>query len=93
MYAGVWLGVLGQRVLALWQQGTPITFEAFGKIYIVVALIVATVIFPAVFPKIFGKRPANTIKAITPGRFFVQFCLAFEQGFFWLSLIALITPK
>ena len=93
MYCGVWLGVVVQRLLDLWQKGIPVTLDSFGKVYIVFALIVATAIFPAIFPKIFGKHPGNAVNAFTPGHFFVQFCLAFEQGFFWIGLIGLISPK
>jgi hypothetical protein len=93
MYAGVWLGVIVQRLLELWQNKIPVTFDSFGKVYIVFALIVATAIFPAVFPKIFGHHPASKITAFSPGHYFVQFCLAFEQGFFWIGLIGLIAPK
>ena len=93
MYCGVWLGVVVQRLLDLWQKGIPVTLDSFGKAYIIFALIVATAIFPAIFPKIFGKHPGNTINAFTPGHFFVQFCLAFELGFFWIGLIGFIAPK
>jgi hypothetical protein len=93
MYFGVWLGVVVQRLLDLWQKGTPVTLDSFGKAYIIFAVIVATAIFPAVFPKVFGHRPTKAIAAVTPGHLFLQFCMAFEQGFFWVGLIGLITPK
>jgi hypothetical protein len=93
MYIGVWLGVIVQHLLDLWQKSVPVTIQSFGKVYIIFALIVATAIFPAIFPKIFGKHPTKSISVFSPSHFFVQFCLAFEQGFFWIGLIGLIAPK
>jgi len=90
MYAFVWLGILGQKILALQQAGTPINWENFGHEFPLVALIIATALFPTVFPKVFAKMPAKPKKARAGGWFFVQLCVAFQQGFFWQALLSLI---
>ena len=59
IYAFVWLGVLGQKVLALQQAGTPVNWENLGQGFPLAALIIATVLFPTVFPKVFAKMPAR----------------------------------
>jgi hypothetical protein len=93
MYAFVWLGILGQKILALQQAGTAITWQNLGDGFALVALIVATALFPTVFPKVFVKMPAKSKKAGAGGWFFVQLCVAFQQGFFWQALLSLIVPK
>lgn len=93
MYVFVWLGVLGQKVLALHQEGSPINWQSLGDGFLFVALVIATVIFPVVFPKVFVKMPAKAQKSGDGGWFFVQLCVAFQQGFFWQSILALIAPK
>ena len=93
MYAFVWLGILGQKILALQQAGTPINWENLGQGFPLVALIIATVLFPTVFPKVFAKMPAKPKKAEAGGWFFVQLCVSFQQGFFWQALLSLIAPK
>lgn len=93
MYVFVWLGILGQKILSLHQEGTPITWEAFNDGFIWVALVIATVIFPSVFPKVFVKMPVKQQNAEAGGWFWVKCCLAFQQGFFWQALLSLISPK
>ncbi len=93
MYVFVWLGILGQKTLALQQAGTPINWENFGQGFPLIALIIATALFPAVFPKVFVKMPARSQKAEAGGWFFVQLCVAFQQGFLWQALLSLIIPK
>jgi hypothetical protein len=93
MYGVVWLGILAQKVMALQQEGTPITWQNLGDGFLLVALIIATALFPTVFPKVFVKMPAKTQKAGAGGWFFVQLCVAFQQGFFWQALLSLIMPK
>jgi hypothetical protein len=93
MYIFVWLGILGQKVLALQQAGMPINWENFGQGFPLVALIIATALFPAVFPKVFAKMSVKSQKAGAGGWFFVQLCVAFQQGFFWQSLLSLLSPK
>jgi len=93
MYASVWLGVLGQKVLALQQAGMPVNWDNFGQGFPLAALIIATALFPTVFPKVFAKMPARPKKAGAGGWFFVQLCVAFQQGFFWQALLSLIVPK
>lgn len=93
MYTFVWLGILGQKVLALQQAGMPINWENFGQEFPLAALIIATALFPTVFPKVFVKMPVKSKKAGVSGWFFVQLCVAFQQGFFWQALFSLIVPK
>lgn len=93
MYVFVWLGVLSQKVMALWQTQQPINLETMGSSYLLVALIIATVIFPAVFPKILQKEPEHAQKNRKSAWLVAKMCLAFQQGFFWQSLLSLITPK
>lgn len=91
MYAFVWFGILGQRILVLQQAEIPINSENLGQGFPIVALIIATALFPAVFPKTFAKMPASAQKA-GGGWFFVQLCVAFQNGFFWQTLLSLIVP-
>ena len=90
MYAFVWLGVLGQKVLALQQAGTALTGENLGQNFPLAALIISTAIFPVAFPKIFVKMSAKAQKSGAGGWFFVQLCVAFQQGFFWQALLSLL---
>lgn len=93
MYAFVWLGILGQKILALQQAGIPINWDSFGQGFPLIALIIATALFPTVFPKVFIKMPTKSKKDGAGGWFFVQLCVAFQQGFFWQALLSLIVPK
>lgn len=92
MYLCVWLGIIGQKLLTMNQSGVPITWENLGWAEPLIALIIATAIFPLVFPKIFTKMPARARKA-EGSWFFVQLCVAFQNGFFWQALLSLITPR
>lgn len=92
VYVFIWLGILGQRIMELQQTGSPISWINLGQGFPLVALIIATTIFPVVFPKTFVKMPARLQKDGV-GWFFVQLCVAFQNGFFWQSLLSLITPK
>ncbi|GAB4483029.1 MAG: hypothetical protein OHK0031_06030 [Anaerolineales bacterium] len=93
MYAFVWLGILGQKILALQQAGTPVSWQNLGDGFILTAFVIATALFPTVFPKVFVKMPAKQSKAGAGGWFFVQLCVAFQQGFFWQALLSLMMPK
>jgi hypothetical protein len=93
MYVFVWLGILGQKVLSLYQEGLPISWENIGQGFTLVALVVATAIFPSVFPKVFVKISTKSKKSGAGGWFFVQLCVAFQQGFFWQALLGLLIPK
>jgi hypothetical protein len=92
MYVFVWLGVLGQKILSLHQDGVSITWQALGDGFALVALVIATVLFPSVFPKVFVKMPVKQQNADAGGWFWVQCCVAFQQGFFWQALLSLIAP-
>jgi hypothetical protein len=92
MYVFVWLGIVGQKVLALHQAGTSLNWQNFGDGFLLMALVIATAIFPTVFPKVFVKMPAKSQKSGAGGWFFVQCCVAFQQGFFWQALINLLKP-
>ncbi len=93
MYVFVWLGILGQKVLSLYQAGLLVNWENLGQGFTLIALMIATAIFPSVFPKVFVKMPAKSQRAGAGGWFFVQLCVAFQQGFFWQALLSLIIPK
>lgn len=93
MYVFVWLGILGQKVLSLYQAGLLVNWENLGQGFTLIALVIATAIFPSVFPKVFVKMPAKSQRAGAGGWFFVQLCVAFQQGFFWQALLSLIIPK
>ena len=93
MYVFVWLGILGQRVMALNQAGEAINWQNLGEGYWLVALVIATAVFPAVCPKVFVKMSPRAQKAGGGGWFFVQLFLAFQQGFFWEALFSVIVPK
>jgi|GEM_PF-1835903 len=93
MYACVWLGVLGQKVMELWQAKQEISLENMGSGYLLVALVIATVIFPVVFPKVFAKAAQHPKQSEASAWFVAQLCVAFQQGFFWQSLLSLIAPK
>jgi hypothetical protein len=93
MYVFVWLGILGQKVLSLYQAGLPVSWENLGQGFTLAALVIATAIFPSVFPKVFVKMPTKPKKSGAGGWFFVQLCVAFQQGFFWQALLSLIIPK
>lgn len=93
MYVFVWLGILGQKILALQQAGAPLTWQNLGDGFVLTAFIIATALFPAVFPKVFLKMPARQTRAGAGGWFFVQLCVAFQQGFFWQALLSLMLPK
>jgi hypothetical protein len=93
MYACVWLGILGQKALALQQAGSTVNWENMGQGFPLAALIIATALFPTVFPKTFVKMSSKAQKAGAGGWFFVQLCMAFQQGFFWQALLSLIMPK
>lgn len=89
IYLFVWLGVLGQKFLASLQAGE----NSLGQGFPVVALIIATALFPAVFPKTFNKRPSGMQKSDPNVWYFLQICVAFQNGFFWQALLGLLTPK
>ena len=93
MYVAVWLGVIGQKLMSIYQEGKPITWDGIGIGGLLLSLVIATVIFPQVFPRAFAKMP-RVDRNVEGGNWrFVQFCIAFQQGFFWQSLITLLTPK
>ncbi len=93
MYASVWLGVIGQKALTLYQAGQPATWQNLGQGFTIIALVIATAIFPAVFPKTFAKMPPQAQKSGAWGWLFVQMCVSFQQGFFWQALLSLMIPK
>lgn len=92
MYLAAWLGVISQRLLTLYHEGQPFDWDHFDPIYLMIALIIATVIFPLVFPRAFVKMPKHTRWVGTQSWRMVQFCIAFQQGFFWQALLSLLTP-
>lgn len=91
-YLFLWLGILSQRYMELYQSETSLNWSNFGQEFPVIAFIVATAIFPLVFPKVFAKMPARARKA-EGSWFFVQLCVAFQNGFFWQALLSLIAPR
>lgn len=93
MYVFVWLGILGQRILTLYNAGIPVNRETIRPEFLLVAFAIATAIFPAVFPKTFAKMPKEAQKVGTVGWFIVQLCVSFQQGFFWQALLSLIVSK
>jgi hypothetical protein len=93
VYFGIWLGVVGQKLLALHQVGIPLTWENIGSINLLVALVIATTIFPMAVPRVFTKLPARARATGEFGRVALQFCTAFQQGFFWQALLELLRPK
>jgi hypothetical protein len=92
MYLFVWLGIIGQKLMQLYQEGQPVSWGNLGQGFLLITFVVATAIFPTVFPKVFAKMPARARKA-EGGWFIVQLCVAFQNGFFWQALLSLIVPK
>lgn len=89
MYVGVVLGVLGENLLSLLKAGTPVGWATFGGWRVLASVVIAIVIFPQVFPRVFGKRPTTEAGAPLSGDWrFLQFCIAFQNGFFWQALIS-----
>ncbi len=86
MYLGVILGVLGENWLSLIKVNQPLGLATFGTDRVLFAVIIATAVFPSVFPKVFGKESAShtTVPIL---RHFLQFCIAFQNGFFWQALL------
>lgn len=94
MYLGVCLGVLAQAFMSILGSGQPLSWATIGPGSILLSLIVATVIFPQVFPKVFGKmeeQMASGGEDLGAGRRVVQFCVAFQNGFFWQALLKSIS--
>lgn len=88
MYLVVFLGVVSENLLR-WAQTKPLSGASFFEIgQFVSALIIATAIFPHVFPKLFGKMkgPRFGYEDLAPHLRFLQFSVAFQNGFFWQSL-------
>jgi hypothetical protein len=93
MYGGVILGVLCENWLGLAKSNQPFSIGAFGIERVVFAVVVATTVFPSVFPKIFGKESVSQTTTIPFQRRFLQFCVAFQNGFFWQALLKLLAPS
>ena len=89
MYVGVSLGVLGENVVSLFNAGKPVDWGSFGVTRLLVALVITTVIFPQVFARIFDEKARKRDKVPASERF-VQFCVAFQNGFFWPPFIRAI---
>ena len=90
MYLSLWLGILGQRLLTLQQEGTPISWETFGWDFPLAAFISATAIFPTAFPLVFAKMPKEAEEVGKDGWRLVQLSISFQQGFFWQALLDLL---
>ena len=89
----VWLGILGQRILTLYDAGSPVNWGTIRPDFLLVAFAVAAAIFPTVFPKTIVRMPKEAQKVGTAGWFIVQLCISFQQGFFWQALLSLIAFK
>ncbi len=89
MYVGVFLGVLGENVVSLFNAGKSIDWDTFGVGRLLVALVITTVIFPQVFPRIFDEK-ARKREKVPAGERLLQFCVAFQNGFFWPPFIKAI---
>lgn len=87
MYGGVFLGILAENWLELYNTKSAWEWER-----VVVAVIIATLTFPQVFPKLFAKQEPDTEDGESPAQWrFVQFCVAFQNGFFWQALVGQIS--
>jgi hypothetical protein len=84
MYFGVFLGVLGEQFLGLLKANQSLSWSTLFSPRLLIALIVAILIFPQVFPKVFGKMSSTKADGY---RHFLQFCIAFQNGFFWQALL------
>jgi len=96
IYIGVFLGVVAEHMLDLYASESGLDFSSFDPSLALFALIIATLIFPQVFPKVFGKMKMEDaeIGDEPPSvRYVVQFCVAFQNGFFWQALIARIVQS
>jgi hypothetical protein len=82
MYVFVWLGILGQKVLSLYQAGLPVSWENLGQGFTLVALVIATAIFPSVFPKVFVKCPQNPKNREREAGFLSNYVWPFNKVFF-----------
>jgi hypothetical protein len=88
VYAGVWLGVLAQKLLVINQAGQQFTWANLNPVNLLVALVISTAIYPLVVPRVFSKLPSQGGGEF--GKVLLQFCTAFQQGFFWQALLGLI---
>ena len=91
MYFGVFLGVLGESIFRIVRTKSAVE-SAFDIGQLIVALILAVDFFPLVFPKLFGhmKGPKYGHEDLPFQERFLQFCLAFQNGFFWQSLVHMV---
>jgi hypothetical protein len=81
MYIGVFLGVLGRYIFANYLTGKRLDIGQLDPFWIIISLIVAAVVFPQVY-----KGTKFKIEAIDP----LQFFIAFQNGFFWQSILEVI---
>ncbi len=88
MYIGVFLGVIGEHIVSLFSTGKPLKWASFNA-HFLIALVITTVIFPQVFTRIFAEGQRK--KRMTATDRFLQFCVAFQNGYFWPSLIRAIS--
>lgn len=89
MYLGVVLGVLAENLLSLVKTNVPLTWTTFNGLRVLTAAIIAIAIFPHVFPKVFGHMSAPESTAYrSASRHVLQFCIAFQNGFFWQALLS-----
>ena len=91
MYFGLLLGILCEHWLGLIKANQPLTWASFGFERVLVADVVATAIFPHVFPKVFGRGEGSLRANLPVNQHILQFCVAFQNGFFWESLLKLLT--
>lgn len=90
MYVGVVVGVFAEYISGLYGPRGRFDFSLFDPFQVVFALIIATLIFPQIFPKVFGKMKIDEAEANDEPasvRYVVQFCVAFQNGFFWQALV------
>ena len=81
LYFGVFLGVLGKYIFALYIPDQKFDFSLLDPFWLVIALIIAAVIFPQVYKG--AKLKVETIDAM-------QFFIAIQNGFFWQSILEIV---
>jgi hypothetical protein len=86
LYVAAFLGVLGENLISQFNASNTIDWSAFGLGRFLVALVITTVIFPPIFREAFAEMEREKPKAAGSHRF-IQFCVAFQNGFFWPALL------
>ena len=84
MYIGVFLGVLGKYIFSLYVPGQRLDATLLDPFWVLISLVIAAVIFPQIY-----KGAKLRIQTADP----MQFFIAFQNGFFWQSILEIISKS